>query len=397
MSWLTRMLGKSKESSWMYDLELFQDTSEKAYMKRLALQTCVEFLARTISQSEFRITDKNGKSIKDTTYYKLNVRPNTDLSSTDFWQKVIYKLVYDNEVLIVVTDTKDLVVADDYYRKEFALYPDIFEDVSVKDYKFERSFRMDEVLYLSYNNEKLNTFTEGLFQDYGEIFGRMIAAQMRNYQIRGIVNVDASLIKKENNSENKKGENTSKMQKYVNNIMKSFEKNAVAITPLTKAFEFQDVSSASKSNNAPFDDLNKLQKTLIDTVAKAIGIPPSLIHGDLADLNNALDSYYKFCLKPLIKKIEDELNAKLFKESEVLKGKSIKVVGINKKDPLELADAVDKLVSSSTFTPNQVLIMLGEEPSDDPKMDQYFVTKNYTTTREESDKETPKGGETDEN
>ena len=397
MSWLTRMLGKSKESSWMYDLELFQDTSEKAYMKRLALQTCIEFLARTISQSEFRITDKNGKSIKDTTYYKLNVRPNTDLSSTDFWQKVIYKLVYDNEVLIVVTDTKDLVVADDYYRKEFALYPDIFEDVSVKDYKFERSFRMDEVLYLSYNNEKLNTFTEGLFQDYGEIFGRMIAAQMRNYQIRGIVNVDASSLKKENNSENKKGENTSKMQKYVNNIMKSFEKNAVAITPLTKAFEFQDVSSASKSNNAPFDDLNKLQKTLIDTVAKAIGIPPSLIHGDLADLNNALDSYYKFCLKPLIKKIEDELNAKLFKESEVLKGKSIKVVGINKKDPLELADAVDKLVSSSTFTPNQVLIMLGEEPSDDPKMDQYFVTKNYTTTREESDKETPKGGETDEN
>lgn len=381
----------------MYDLELFQDTSEKAYMKRLALQTCIEFLARTISQSEFRITDENGKSIKDTTYYKLNVRPNTDLSSTDFWQKVIYKLVYDNEVLIVVTDTKDLVVADDYYRKEFALYPDIFEDVSVKDYKFERSFRMDEVLYLSYNNEKLNTFTEGLFQDYGEIFGRMIAAQMRNYQIRGIVNVDASSLKKENNSENKKGENTSKMQKYVNNIMKSFEKNAVAITPLTKAFEFQDVSSASKSNNAPFDDLNKLQKTLIDTVAKAIGIPPSLIHGDLADLNNALDSYYKFCLKPLIKKIEDELNAKLFKESEVLKGKSIKVVGINKKDPLELADAVDKLVSSSTFTPNQVLIMLGEEPSDDPKMDQYFVTKNYTTTREESDKETPKGGETDEN
>ena len=397
MSWLTRMLGKSKESSWMYDLELFQDTSEKAYMKRLALQTCIEFLARTISQSEFRITNKNGKSIKDTTYYKLNVRPNTDLSSTDFWQKVIYKLVYDNEVLIVVTDTKDLVVADDYYRKEFALYPDIFEDVSVKDYKFERSFRMDEVLYLSYNNEKLNTFTEGLFQDYGEIFGRMIAAQMRNYQIRGIVNVDASSLKKENNSENKKGENTSKMQKYVNNIMKSFEKNAVAITPLTKAFEFQDVSSASKSNNAPFDDLNKLQKTLIDTVAKAIGIPPSLIHGDLADLNNALDSYYKFCLKPLIKKIEDELNAKLFKEREVFKGNSIKVVGINKKDPLELADAVDKLVSSSTFTPNQVLIMLGEEPSDDPKMDQYFVTKNYTTTREESDKETPKGGETDEN
>ncbi|MGL4008877.1 phage portal protein [Staphylococcus nepalensis] len=407
MSWLTDILSKSKESSWMYDLEFFQDTSEKAYMKRLALQTCIEFLARTISQSEFRITDNKGKSIKDTTYYKLNVRPNTDLSSTDFWQKVIYKLIYDNEVLIIVTDTKDLVVADDYDRKKFALYPDIFEHVMVDEYEFERSFKMDEVLYLSYNNEKLNTFTEGLFKDYGEIFGRMIGAQMRNYQIRGIVNVDTNMIKNDFKAENKTTDNRvgsseskknnsdkDKMQNYVNKLMKAFTNNSVAITPLTRAFTFQDVSSTAKSNNAPFDDLNKLQKALIDTVAKAIGIPPSLIHGDLADLNNALDSYYKFCLKPLIKKIEDELNAKLFKENEVLTGKSIRVVGINKKDPLELADAVDKLVSSSTFTPNQVLIMLGEEPSDDPQMDKYFVTKNYTTSNQQD--ESLEGGEDDE-
>lgn len=387
MSWFTDILSKSKESSWMYDLEFFQDTSEKAYMKRLALQTCIEFLARTISQSEFRITDKDGKSIKDKTYYKLNVRPNTDLSSTDFWQKVIYKLIYDNEVLIVVTDTKDLVVADDYNRKKYALYSDIFENVIIGEYEFERSFKMDEVIYLSYNNEKLNIFTEELFKDYGEIFGRMIGAQMRNYQIRGIVNVDS------NAGKNK--DETKKMQDYVNKVMKAFSNNSVAITPLTKGFEFQDVSSASKSNNAAFDDLTKLQKSLIDTVAKAIGIPPVLIHGDLADLEHALDSYYKFCLKPLIKKIEDELNAKLFTQNEFLKGKKIKVVGVNKKDPLERADAIDKLVSSSTFTPNQVLIMLGEEPSDDPQMDKYFVTKNYTTANQNDD--ALKGGEDNEN
>lgn len=386
MSWFTDILSKNKETSWMYDLELFQDTSERAYLKRMALQTCIEFLARTISQSEFRITDKDGKSIKDKTYYKLNVRPNTDLSSTDFWQKVIYKLIYDNEVLIVVTDTKDLVVVDSYNRKKFALYPDIFEHVTVDEYEFERSFKMDEVIYLNYNNEKLNIFTEGLFKDYGEIFGRMISAQMRNYQIRGIVNVDS------NAGKNK--EETKKMQEYVNKVMKAFTNNSVAVTPLTKGFDFQDVSSASKSNNAPFDDITKLQKSLVDTVAKAIGIPPVLIHGDLAELDNALDSYYKFCIKPLIKKIEDELNAKLFKEKEILEGKSIKVVGVNKKDPLERADAIDKLVSSSTFTPNQVLIMLGEEPSDDPQMNKYFVTKNYTTSNHQDD--TLKGGENDE-
>lgn len=383
-----KIFGRHEEASWMYDLELFQDTSEKAYLKQAALNTCIEFLARTLSQSEFRFLDADNKSLKDQSWYKLNVRPNTDLSSTDFWQKVIYKLIYDNEVLIVVTDTKDLVVADNYNRKKYALYPDIFEDVTVSDYEFERSFNMDEVIYLTYNNDKLNKFTEGLFADYGEIFGRMISAQMRNYQIRGIMNVDSNAVNDE--------KNTKKMQNYVNKVVNAFSNNGVAVAPLTKGFDYQDVSSASKSNNAPFDELGKLFRSLIDIVAKAIGIPPSLIHGEMADLDNAMKSYIKFCIKPLIKKIEDELNAKLLKQNEVIKGKRIKVIGIDKKDPLEMAESIDKLVSSSTFTPNQVLVMLGEEPSDDPQMDQYFVTKNYTTTREETADSTPEGGETDE-
>lgn len=370
VSFFDRIFNRHEEASWMYDLELFQDTSQKAYLKQMALSTCIEFLARTISQSEFRFTDENDKAIKDSVWYKLNTRPNTDLSSTDFWQSVIYKLIYDNEVLIIVTDTKDLVIADNFTRKKFALYPDIFEGVTVGEYEFERSFKMDDVIYLTYNNKKLNEFTEGLFSDYGEIFGRMINAQMRNYQIRGIINVDSQNVNSEKEIE--------KMQKYVNKVVDSFSKNGVAITPLTKGFDFQDVSANTKGNNASFDELNKLQKSMIDSVAKAIGIPPSLIHGELADLKNALESYSKFCTRPLNKKIEDELKAKLLTQKEVIKGKNLKVIGIDKKDPLEMAEAIDKLVASSTFTPNQVLILLGEEPSDDPKMDEYFVTKNYT-------------------
>lgn len=57
-----------------------------------------------------------------------------------------------------------------------------------------------------------------------------------------------------------------------------------------------------------------------------------------------------------------------------------------------MAEAIDKLVSSSTFTPNQVLILLGEEPSDDPEMDKYYITKNYTTSNDSAFK----GGERDE-
>ncbi|RXY89357.1 phage portal protein [Salmonella sp. 3DZ2-4SM] len=374
-----KIFGRHEEASWMYDLEFFQDTTTKVYLKNMALQTNIEFLARTISQSEFRIM-KNNKSIKDKTWHKLNIRPNTDLSSSDFWQKVIYKLIYENEVLIVQSDTKDLLVADNYDRKEFALYPDRFSHVMVKDFEFERSFEMGEVIYLTYNNNKLSSFVDGLFGDYGEIFGRMISAQMRNNQIRGIVNVDSS--------KKMDAEEIQKMQDYVNKITSSFSTNAVAVAPLTKGFEYQEVSGSTKTGSANFEDLAKLKKSLQDDVAKAIGIPPALINGELADMDNALESYIKFCIKPLIKKIEDELNAKLFTESDVINGRYIKVVGIDKKDPLEHAESVDKLVSSGTFTRNHVRVMFGEEPSDDAELDNYLVTKNYTESLE--------GGDTDE-
>ena len=54
--------------------------------------------------------------------------------------KVIYKLIYNNEVLIVVNDTKDLLIADSFERVEYALYPDIFKGVTIGEYEFERSF-----------------------------------------------------------------------------------------------------------------------------------------------------------------------------------------------------------------------------------------------------------------
>ncbi|EIQ3715397.1 phage portal protein [Staphylococcus pseudintermedius] len=383
MGILDSLLRKNKELTWMYDLDLFEDDTTNAYLKRATLQTCIEFIARTLSQTEFKIT-QNHKPIKDDSYYKLNVRPNTDMSATDFWQKVIYKLIYDNEVLIVVNDTKDLLIVDDFERKKYAMYPDIFKHVVIDAYEFERSFTMDEVIYLTYNNNALDTFIEGMFEDYGTIFGRMIKAQMRNYQIRGVLKMDSSKVGKSEEQE--------KLQAYVDNVLKAFSNNAVAIAPLTNNLEYQESNNANKGNAAPFNELTNLKKAMVDEVAKALGIPPSLIHGDMADLENAMESYIKFCIKPLLKKFEDELNAKLIAKEELLNGKRIKAISIDKKDPLEMAEAIDKLVSSSTFTPNQVLILLGEDPSDDPNMDKYFITKNYTKSNES----TVKGGDKDE-
>ena len=92
MGLFDKLFRKNKEISWMYDLELLQDTSSKAYIKRMALNVVVEYVARTIAQSEFRVK-KTHHVTKDDMYYLLNVRPNPNQNATQFWQKFIYKLL----------------------------------------------------------------------------------------------------------------------------------------------------------------------------------------------------------------------------------------------------------------------------------------------------------------
>ncbi|EEO6677719.1 phage portal protein [Listeria monocytogenes] len=371
MGFLSEIFRRNKEIEWMWDLEFLEDKTTKVYLKKMALNTCVKHIARTIAKSDFRL--KNGaNSVRNGMYYKLNVRPNTDMSSSSFWEKVIYKLIYDNECLIVLSDTDDFLIADSYVRKEFALYPDVFEGVTVKDYRYNRNFSMDDVIFLEYGNDRLAAFTDGMFEDYGELFGRMIRAQMRNFQIRGAVNFKMAGIADD--------EKQKKLQTYIDKLYAAFNNNEIAIVPQLEGFDYEEFGTSSVNSSQNFDEIKKLRKEMIDYVASILGIPSALLHGDMADLSNNMKAYMEYCIDPLTKKLEDELNAKLFTSSEFLAGEHIKI--IHKKDIIENAEAVDKLVASGSFNRNEVRELLGAERVDDPELDKYLITKNYQSADE---------------
>lgn len=63
---------RRKDSSFIYDLDLFQDIKNRAYLKRMAIDTVINYVGRAVSQSEFRVMNK-GLPVKDAMYYKLNV------------------------------------------------------------------------------------------------------------------------------------------------------------------------------------------------------------------------------------------------------------------------------------------------------------------------------------
>jgi HK97 family phage portal protein len=366
----------SLENSFSFNFDY--DEKSRAYLKKMALETVISFIARSISMSDFRI-GKNGKRVYNDEHYKLNVRPNTDQSASDFWFHFVSTLLHEREVLVIPTDDGSLVIADSFMRTEYALYPDVFSDVIVKNYEFERTFRMDEVIYLQYGNEQLSKFMDGMFQDYTNLFNRLIEINLRSNQIRAVVGIDT------NQALDSKRQ--AQLQKFIDDLFKSFREKTVAIVPKLKGFDYEEVADGSETSRT-VDELTKLKKSLIDEVCDILGVPQSLIHGDIAEMDSLMKAYTKFCLGPINKLIEDELNAKLLSKNDYLKGDRIKVIGLQAINIIENAEAVDKLVSSGAYSRNEVRVKFGDEPSDNPALDEYVITKNY---------ESVEGGEIDEN
>lgn len=370
MGLIDKLLGKvepDSELGWSVDIELFEKVSERAYMKRLAVEICISFLARTISLSEFRV--KNGdKYLKDELYYKLNVRPSKNTTASTFWQTVIHKLVYDNEVLIITSDDDDLLIADDFQHNEYAVYDDIFSSVVVKGFEFKRTFNQQEVIHLRYGNEKLQTLINGLFADYGELFGRVLAAQKRKNQIRGTVDMDLAAAKTEKAQ--------AKFQKFIDDLYRAYETKDIAIVPQQKGFQYDEKTKGSLPGQT-VDDLDRVTDGFLNQVAMAMGIPVSLIRGDMADVEKQTKNYMFFTVSPLLKKIKDEANVKFFTMAEYLKGQSIDIRKPSYRDIFDLATAIDKLRASGILDGHEIRSEIGLERKEADILDEIYITKNY--------------------
>ncbi|MDN5474837.1 MAG: phage portal protein, partial [Lactococcus lactis] len=230
---LKRDVNKASDLDWnlMLDLDFTGDSSMRSYLKVMAIDTVLNFVGRTMS------TVKIGVDRKDWDYI-LNVKPNSNDSASSFWQKFFYKLMAKNEVLVIFTDDNQLLIADSYFRTEYAVFDDTFSSVSVKNYTFQRNFKMSEVIFLEYNNDKLDRFTKGLFDDNGELYGRILEVAMRNNQIRASVGIDATGTLKDDKEGGKT--RTEKLQGFINKVYNSYRTNSVAIVPKMKGFEYEE-------------------------------------------------------------------------------------------------------------------------------------------------------------
>ncbi|QBK08445.1 Portal protein, phage associated (plasmid) [Campylobacter jejuni] len=370
MGILSNLFGAKTEPTYALDTDWdFQDASTRAYLKRVALDAGVNFIARRFAQAKFKhVVD--GKFVKDDAWYRLNTRPNRNETATQFWEHVIHKLIYEGECLVIVNDTKELLVADSYVHTKYANYDDIFEGVYVRGYRYERTFTMSEVIFLTYQNERLERYTNSLFADYGTMLGRMVAIQLRNNQIRGVLKV--------NTTYGAQREKQEQLQGYLDKVFNSFSNNTVALVPLTDGFDYQEIGGTKSNTQQQFDQIKQLRKDAIATVADILGIPENMLFETPAEVNQLEKSFNQGVLQFFYQLVIDELNGKLVSDYG---SEEYRIVGKNERDIFSLSESIDKLVSSGAFRRNEIREALGWERADDPALDEFYITKNYTTTK----------------
>ncbi len=374
ISWLSRKLGGSTPMSGAQINEALEQYFNEVHIREVAFWSTVNLIANAVSKCEFK-TYVKGKETKGAEYYLWNIEPNKNQNSSGFIHKWISKLYAENECLIIETNDGQLLVADSYVRTPYAVYDDVFSQVTVKDFTFDRTFKQSEVLYFELSQKDMRKVTNALYESYLKLISYAMKAYQKSRGTKGVFNYETLPV---TGTEERKF-----FDALINEKFKKFMESGDAIIPLGRGQSFTEIGSKTYASEST-RDIRAMIDDISDFTAKAFGVPPALLRGDVQGVSDVVDQLLTFCIDPLCDMLQEEINRKRNGQANFLKGTKIIIdtKAIKHIDLLDVSTSIDKLISSGCFTINDIRKIVGEEPIEEEWANQFFMTKNYATVEE---------------
>ena len=372
ITWLKDLFGSDPVPLTGNDLSIYADeyaaTIGDIYIREMAFWSAVNLIANAVSKCEFKTYEKN-KEVQKREYYLWNYEPNKNQNSSAFIQKWIAQLCRNNEALIIEQNGQ-LLVADNFNRTPYALFDDVFTQVTVGDFVFNRSFTQSEVMYFNFAFCDMRKVTNGLYESYSRLITYSMNAYQRSRGTKGIFKFDT--IPLSGTAER------AAFDSLVNEKISKWLSGDNAALPLGRGQEWKELTQKTYSSEST-RDIRAMIDDVSDFTAKAFGIPPALLRGDVQGVSDALDNFLTFCIDPLVDKLSEEINRKRNGYAGVSAGSYLKIDTrcIKHIDILNLATSIDKLIGSGVYCVNDILKLVGEQPIDEPWAYKHFVTKNY--------------------
>ena len=244
------------------------------YLRELAFQRAIQILAKMLGKCEIR-TFLNGDEIFRDEYYTWNYEPNRNQNKQQFFDKLIEKMFRNGEALVVAGIDGQLYVADSFCTTRSALYGNTYSQVQIDDYTFQRSFRSTDVLYLKPNWKNVNTILQGLYGSYAKLIQYGAKTFMQSHGSKGTLDISAVAQNSKNFDDT--------LKKLLNDYFKTFFESENAVLPLFEGYTFTETNRSKNYNETTTRDIKALYDDVFDFTARAIGIPPSILKGDVQD------------------------------------------------------------------------------------------------------------------
>ncbi|MFK4468471.1 phage portal protein [Bacillus sp. RC252] len=367
--------------------------AEIAY-KKLYVNAAIDLIARSLVACDFE-SYRSGKLKRSLNYYQLNVSPNKNENAHEFWCKFVHQLIYENEALILPIG-EELWIAESFHRETTNGFNEyVYKNVSINNHLLTKEYREQDVLYLKISEESINSVIDSLYNSYGLLLAKAMSDYKGNGRRRFLMKGQfmSSLTDEAGKAAQELFEE--KMKGYSD----SEKQTAVLFLPNNVTMEDQ----SKDPRNLDTRDIKNLAKDMLDFVATAFHIPPSLLsgisEGGISTSGNPtgdLDNFILFVVRPIGDMIANEYNKKMFTRDEYLNKTYVKFSMDNFKlfDLTKFANSVDKLFAVGGMSINDVLERLGKEQIEEDWANERYVTKNYERARISG---TMEGGENDGN
>lgn len=368
------------ESAKLHELELYE----------FALNVGVNIIANSLSACEFR-TFQNWQEIRKDQYYRWNYQPNINQSANEFVHKLVWKLIYQNECLVIQTAKGDLVIADSYTHDSYGLAEDRFHNITIcqdgpsgvmHPLAMNKTYYMSDVLFYRLNNRNVTELLQGIISEYNALLDAAVKKFYKSGGERGILSVDGNAT---TNLYGKKEDGTPRTfndvyNEIINKNFRQYFESNNAVLPLFNGFSY-DIKSAesTKKSTSEVKDVSDLTDEIFEKVANALQIPVKLLRGDVADITALTKNLVAFGIRPVASLIQTENNRKLYGQ-KVLKG-SYQLIDTNNilySDIADTADAMAKMIGSSLWSIDEARARIGEVPLNTEWSKKHWMTKNNT-------------------
>lgn len=354
--------------------------------KELALHIGISYIANTLSKCEF-LTYENGVEKKDQLYYKLNVSPNPNQSSSQFINQIIENYYYKSHAL-VVKHNNNLYCADSFdVEDDNPLTMNTYRNVTFKTHQAKQKYKAKEVFYFKLDNKDVKRLIDAQYTQYGEVLSAALASFKRSNTIKYKLLLDQFTA----------GDQKFRKE-YEENIkeqLKSFiEADGTAVYPQFRGYDLQEFTP---SNQKDSKDIIAMRKEVFEVVAQALKIPLSMMYGNITNMNEIVKVYLSLCIDPLADMIGEEITRKYYSYDEWKKGCYVKVDTscINHVDILEMGNEIYNLIGAG-FSIDEIRERVDKPTLDTEFSKSHFLSKNFVLAEDMlqgESKEIMKGGE----